>query len=196
MKRLTNEPLAHVAQDGRAHLLSEHLGDVARLAGKLAEVFGGESAARVAGLWHDLGKYSGDFQNMIRTANGYEAHLEGEGNERDHSTAGALHAIEVMGSRALPVAMAIAGHHTGLGDLPNVKARLRDRGKRLRDAVLANAPPEELLDYTSYELPEFAETTPHSSEFFVRMLFSCLVDADFLDTEAFYDPGRSASRCS
>src|SRR5262245_25144122 len=88
-------PLAHVAEDGRRHLLVDHLKAVSALAGRCGEDIGCASEAAVAGLWHDLGKYSGDFQRMIREENGIDAHIEiqAEGLLRDHSTAGAAHAM-------------------------------------------------------------------------------------------------------
>ncbi len=87
-------PLAHVRQlpSGiwEEHFLDEHLREVANLAGKFAEHFDGEDWASLAGLWHDLGKYSSEFQHYIKTVSGYdaEAHIEGK--------AGRVPADEVM----------------------------------------------------------------------------------------------------
>ncbi len=120
----TAEPLAHVTDDGRPHLLREHLEQVARLARENAARFAPD-AAHLAGLWHDLGKYSGDFQKMIRTENGFASHIEVEGLSRDHSTAGAIHAKVALGdSRAVPLGFVIAGHHAGLADASDLRERL------------------------------------------------------------------------
>ena len=89
--------LAHVRQDGKVfipHDLAEHLREVGRRAGEFAHVFGSGDWAQVAGLWHDLGKYSAEFQQRIKSVSGYdpEAHLEGSAGRVDHSTAGAQYA--------------------------------------------------------------------------------------------------------
>jgi CRISPR-associated endonuclease/helicase Cas3 len=95
--------LAHVRRDGEAfipHDLDEHLRGVAQRAEACARDFGGGDWARVAGLWHDLGKYSAEFQRRIKSLSGYdlEAHLEGRVGRVDHSTAGAQHAVAQFGS--------------------------------------------------------------------------------------------------
>jgi CRISPR-associated endonuclease/helicase Cas3 len=90
-------PIAHVAGDGRTHALIDHLKEVGRLGGQFASVFGSTSWAEVAGLWHDLGKYSKAFQDMIRSASGLDAHIETTPGRVDHSTAGAIHAVEQFG---------------------------------------------------------------------------------------------------
>jgi hypothetical protein len=71
--------------------LEEHLQAVAELAGEFADRFGAADWGRVAGLWHDVGKYSVEFQDMLRVANGFAAHLETQPGRIDHATAGAQH---------------------------------------------------------------------------------------------------------
>ena len=95
--------LAHVRQDQRGkfivHNLEEHLLGVASFVSGFASQFGNSDWAYLSGLWHDLGKYSKGFQRRIKLLSGYdpEAHLEGKPGRVDHSTAGALHAIEQFG---------------------------------------------------------------------------------------------------
>lgn len=87
----TSLKLAHVHQETlEAHLLKEHLLEVDSLASRFAESFGNADWAEMIGRWHDLGKYSDSFQNMIAAKSGYdpEAHLEGNSGKPDHSTAG------------------------------------------------------------------------------------------------------------
>jgi CRISPR-associated endonuclease/helicase Cas3 len=80
------DPLAHLTPDGRPHKLADHLAAVGAGAAVFADVFGAAEHARIAGRWHDLGKYAAAFEGMIRAANGFEAHLEGEVPGRvDHS---------------------------------------------------------------------------------------------------------------
>lgn len=192
--------LAHVRQlpDGlwTEHLLEEHLREVARLAGNFSSAFGSEDWARLAGLWHDLGKYREAFQRYIKTVSGYdaEAHIESAGRV-DHSTAGAIHAIEELGMQGRILAYLIAGHHAGLPDWNSPdggQACLSNRigtGKQagyLQEA-LAAVPSQTILDQ-----PRPTSLPPQGSlALWVRMMFSCLADADFLDTEAFMD-GRSS----
>lgn len=200
-------PLAHVTNDGRAHDLAEHLREVAEKARRFAEDFGGAAHAELAGLWHDLGKYAADFQDMLRAAQGVEAHVETETDiaskrKVDHSTAGAFHAALRDGQNGLPIAFAIAGHHAGLADGPNrLKERLQDRGQRRLNAALALAPPPDILDRSVPPLAAIFKPVSSKDgdahrrlELFTRMIFSALCDADFLDTEVFFDSGRAELR--
>ncbi|WP_235685635.1 CRISPR-associated endonuclease Cas3'' [Corallococcus silvisoli] len=200
---------AHVDARGRPHLLEEHLEQVGELAGRFARRFQSEGFARLAGRWHDLGKYTVAFQNLIRRENGLEAHLEQEGpvGPRDHSTAGALHAREVLGGElGTPLAFVIAGHHAGLANAEALADRLQQEPRqRLYAQVLSRPVPEALLRAEgTLVLPEFLATRPSSPrelkvwrrrmEVWTRMLFSALCDADFLDTEAFFNAERAALR--
>lgn len=164
--------------------LSTHLRNVGRLAGERAALFGLSELANAAGLLHDMGKYTRDFQRRIA----------GDAIRVDHSTHGAKLAVELYGTLGYLLAYGIAGHHAGLANGAEgiERAALRDR---LRGIGL---PP--LLDHwrQEIELPEkqalLLPLRPHSRErgnfqlaFLARMLFSCLVDADYLDTAAFYE---------
>jgi HD domain-containing protein len=113
--------LAYVRQDGTMftpHDLDEHLRGVGQRAEEYARNFCSEDWAQVAGLWHDLGKYSAEFQRRIKSVSGYnpDAHLEGQVGRVDHSTAGAQHAVEQFGVHRRVLAYIIAGHHAGLPD--------------------------------------------------------------------------------
>jgi CRISPR-associated endonuclease/helicase Cas3 len=195
--------LAHVRQDDHGrfiiHDLEEHLSGVAALASEFASLFGSSDWAYLAGLWHDLGKYSMEFQQRIKLLSGYdpEAHLEGKPGRVDHSTAGALYAIEQFGMPGRILAYLIAGHHAGLPDWHSgetggaaLNARLGDKSHLER--ALRQPIPSAIL----------AKIKPASSPvgksdgfaLWVRMLFSCLIDADRLDTEAFMDEGKAAQR--
>lgn len=89
-----HEPIAHVRFDrdnlATVHPLDGHLRDVAGMAGEFAEVFGNADWGQTAGIWHDLGKYKGDFQEYIRKVTGYERdEAEEGGSGKDHAlTAG------------------------------------------------------------------------------------------------------------
>src|SRR5437016_5928659 len=109
-------PLAHsLNQFGVPHLLRDHAEGVSDRAGGFAANFYSTGFGHCAGLWHDLGKNADDFQKRLAAAD--DAHVEGAPGRIDHSTAGALHALETLGpglGRAL--AFVIAGHHAGLAD--------------------------------------------------------------------------------
>ncbi|TYP91896.1 CRISPR-associated endonuclease/helicase Cas3 [Nitrosomonas communis] len=196
--------LAHVRQDSngewKEHALDEHLHEVARRAGEAAIAFGNEDWAQLAGLWHDLGKYREKFQKYINSVSGYntEAHIEGAPGRVDHSTAGAIHAIEKLGLHGRILAYLIAGHHAGLPDWNNAEGgqstlfQRIETGKQngyLQEALNA-VPPSEILNQSRpISLPPKG-----SLALWLRMLFSCLVDADFLDTEAFMDDKKSSLR--
>jgi len=191
----TTVPLAHVAEDRRTHALIDHLKEVGRLAGQFASLFGSNSWAEVAGLWHDLGKYSQDFQRMIRSASGLDAHIESSPGRVDHSTAGAIYAVQKFGPYGNILAYLIAGHHAGLPDWNSEEEGRSSLYQRLQktellDSVLKQLPADELL-----EQKRPSEKPPGGTPaLWIRMLFSCLTDADFLDTESFMDPGKSENR--
>ena len=65
--KIQDDPIAHVAEDGRVHLLRDHLNGTSDLAARFAAEFGCGGWGRLVGLWHDLGKYSDDFQRYIQT---------------------------------------------------------------------------------------------------------------------------------
>ncbi len=189
--------LAHVAEDGRIHPLEEHLEGTARRASRFAAEFGCASWGYLAGLWHDLGKYSPDFQRKIHAASGENAHLEAK-TRVDHSTAGALHAVDRFGSLGRILAYLAAGHHAGLPDWTadetgGAALEIRLRNRSLLDAAKTETIPRETLNH-----PLPSEKPPPGSDpaFWIRMLFSCVVDADFLDTEAFFDREKAVLRGS
>lgn len=200
-----NKFLAHVRQDQAGvwheHYLDEHLHGVASMAADLAAAFNANDWASVAGLWHDLGKYSDEFQHYIKTVSGYdaEAHIEGKAGRVDHSTAGAIHAIRQLGAHGRLLAYLIAGHHAGLPDWSAadtagkaLSIRIDTTQSHLLDRIPAQTIPQEI----------FTQAKPTSKplggadglHLWLRMLFSCLVDADFLDTEKFMDGDKADSR--
>lgn len=199
--------LAHAGADGRTHDLEEHLRSVARLAREHAATFGGGEVAEVAGLWHDLGKYADDFQEYLAAASGYraaEAHVVAEvdgpmGRRCDHSSAGAIHAGLRSEPSSLVVGLVIAAHHAGLRNQIDVAKRLRAAADR-HVAALGGGPPGAIVEQNLPPLPAFVDCHTkrelRSLELFTRFSFSALCDADFLDTEAFFDAERSALRPS
>ncbi|QXL83987.1 CRISPR-associated endonuclease Cas3'' [Comamonas sp. NLF-1-9] len=188
------------------HPLAEHLQSVAERAQRFAAALGREQSlsswARLAGKWHDLGKYRPGFQRHVRQVE--DAHIEHKvaGREKTHSAAGALWAIQCLGQAhgdrgklmARVLAYLIAGHHAGLanweGDL-EVRLSQADSAQELQEALDAQ-PPRAILDAGDF-VPDLRAIPGGQDGFalWLRMLFSCLVDADFLDTEAHFDAGRA-----
>jgi CRISPR-associated endonuclease/helicase Cas3 len=179
--------------------LAEHLSGVADLAAGFARVFDAAEWGYRAGLWHDLGKSSEAFQEYIRAATVLDPHqLEMRGRV-DHSTAGAQHAVHVMKQMGHLIAYPIAGHHSGMLD---AIATGGCQSARLKKSVDPASLPEGLVDLPDAiglpsRIEQLASDRSRSAftlAFFARMIYSCLVDADFLDTEAFVDPKRSSLR--
>ena len=201
-----SQSLAHVsgAHEGvwRAHGLGEHLRAVSSLAADFARPFGSSATAGLAGLWHDLGKYRPGFQRYIRQAKGEDAHIEGKvsGPDKTHSTAGALLACDRYGRAGHVLAYLIAGHHAGLYDWNSENTSLEyrlssDDARKELDEAMAASPASDILNPAPIDLD--LRLVPGGSAGFalwLRLLFSCLVDADFLDTEAFMDPDRADRR--
>lgn len=191
------EVYAHSAAEGtEPEKLADHLrlvadGDGIRLgAGRFAAVFGAADWGRLLGWWHDLGKYSAEFQQYLR----------GEPSKVDHSTAGAQHAfMRFPNSAGQILAYCIAGHHGGLPDHTDGVAGRSGLADRLKKRIPDySAAPTELLSLPRPAKPPLAQdsggVTPFQVSVFCRMLFSCLVDADYLATESFMCPDRARAR--
>ena len=180
--------------------LREHLEGVSKRAAANGAYFHAGDWARVAGLWHDLGKYSDAFQSYLRTVSSPDPHIADTpsmSGRIDHSTAGAQHAaahIDILGHL---LAYSIAGHHSGLLDGRGPDSCLE---ARLTKAVEPwSHAPKDIVGAPALKPPAFVVAAlggcdAFSVAFFVRMVFSCLVDADFLDTERFMNPERATAR--
>ncbi len=177
-------------------LLHDHLLNVSKKALLLGEEAGVSEFAALAGLLHDVGKYSAEFQKR----------LEGSPTKVDHSTAGARHVMELaQGSKnkeiiALILAYCIAGHHAGLLDYGNPTNLETDPTLwvRLFRKVIANIESfKGESDLLKLSLPGIIPIRPRSGNpgfsmaFFTRMVYSALVDADFLDTEEFVEGNKT-----
>ena len=172
----------HRAEDGRVQPLLEHLQNVSKMAGEFASVFGEGEMGKLVGLYHDIGKYSKEFQDYIRA---------GGGQKVDHSSAGMQELWKLKRRELFAAEFCIAGHHGGLPDCgtdvdaSNIGTLWGRRKKSLCDYSAYreewNAPRLENLS----SLPKIAQTSKFAFMFYTRMLYSCLVDADFLDTERF-----------
>ena len=175
-----NQPHAHW------QTLADHAHKVGEMAAVFASAFGAQEIARYTGELHDLGKYSPAFQKR----------LHGSNKPVDHATAGAKIAIERWGkSIGKMMAYCIAGHHAGLANGSDEGENRRTLKERLALQFSADIQPLDDIWQQEIRLPPTLVVPPlkpdihhagFSRAFFIRMLYSCLVDADYLDTEAFY----------
>lgn len=171
--------LSHLSEDGtRTQTVYEHLQGTAKLAGGFANSFGAREETEFAALLHDIGKYTPGFQRRLQG-----------GPPVDHSTAGAQEAWKLRHQHA---AFAIAGHHSGIPD-GGTMLDTRD------DPTLLGRCKKVLSSYDAWKeiplphsaAPEWASSDLLNFAFFTRMLYSCLVDADFIDTETFMNNGAA-----
>jgi len=160
----------------------EHLEKTANMAGEFAAEFNAEEFGYVCGMLHDLGKYSTKFQQK----------LQGAILSVDHSTAGAQEAVNLYGEAlGKLLAYCIAGHHSGLSDYGTAASTEGTLFARLNKIIedysayknelnlvsaktLLNLPIKPIDEYQGFTLA-----------FFIKMIYSCLVDADFIDTESY-----------
>lgn len=188
---------AHTREEDQAvQPLKDHLTNVAELCGEFAGKFGFKDVGRVLGLLHDVGKYSDEFQNKIQHSLVLKV---------DHATVGAKFAREYFSDYGNLISdilfgYAIAGHHTGLCDAGSPLDTARDttyRGRMKRQLPKCDAWSEE-IQIPAFDFHQFLEKIIAPLDykkadlylsFLTRMLYSCLVDADFLDTENFMRNG-------
>lgn len=170
---------AHI--DGeRKQTVEEHLDGTAIIASAFASAFKSSQYGYLAGIAHDIGKYSEGFQRRLFG-----------GSKVDHSSAGALECARI--GQEL-VGMCVAGHHAGLQDYGNQMADMKGDNTfvgRIKKAIsdpsiacwgwtgsLPQTPPQPMFENDEY-----------ATSLWTRMIYSCLVDADFLDTEMFMKNG-------
>lgn len=185
--------IAHLDPEGKKapQSLKDHLVNVSRLAAEFAPTSELMEAARQCGLYHDVGKYSAEFQK----------YLLGQRHSRvDHSSAGAQLLAKNGNPTSIFEAFCIAGHHAGL---PDFGASVDLAGESTLSARLKKTIP----DYSAYhqelgkpEKKQAFESVARNflingqadsigQSLWLRMLYSCLVDGDFLDTEAYMQGG-------
>jgi CRISPR-associated endonuclease/helicase Cas3 len=176
--------------------LEVHLREVSELAATFADAFGAKEWGRLAGLWHDLGKYSQEFQNYLKKTRS-EADGHGEDSAAapgrvDHSSAGAQWAVST-GPLGPLLAYLIAGHHAGLPDGVELRARLQKCIPKWEASCPVQLK-EGALSAPTLARDEDAPPGAFRLALFLRMVFSSLTDADFLCTEGFMNRDQAAAR--
>lgn len=175
--------IAH--KDGeRTQTVKAHLTGTAQLAGRFAAKFGKEDWGYCCGMLHDIGKYSDAFQKKIK---------ENSNRKVDHATAGAQLCMKLGGYYPF-LSYCIAGHHAGIPDYGNSAISSSLCGRREKKIEDYEAYKEEIQIPELQSAPikiEQGKNLDFSLSTFIRMLYSCLVDADFLDTEFFMKNGQT-----
>lgn len=203
--------IAHTREDGSLQTLPEHIEGVAHHCALFLEEAGLPELAplgRLLAQLHDAGKAQSAFQRYIL----------GESDQKaPHSAAGALLATKLLPSHpkgyplkrtriAQLLAYAISGHHRGLYDYGGLQNKLEDIDTKDRCKKAEGALSELMSEIQNWVKEHGAETEAYlrklasrveeeeQAQALIRLLFSCLVDADFLDTEAFMDEERKGRR--
>lgn len=165
----------------------EHQKGVAKMSASFAGQFGLSSWGYVLGLLHDKGKERAAFQQYIRKSNGLPADDKKRYDNHTHAFVGGILAKELMGMGGLNLLTnQIISHHTGLHDCVDVEKILKEKHlpeEVHKDAIDTSMLYKELREAGCLKSKENDKHLHHLS----RMLFSCLVDADRLDTERFMD---------
>ncbi len=174
--------IAHINLNAHQPVQSceEHNIGVAKLAESFASEFGFGKWGYAMGMLHDKGKEKSDFQNYIRKTSGYDTSVPCW-KDKSHAYVGALIAKNIYGPLGDLMTNQIAGHHAGLYDTSELN----------NDILRKEMPAEINTDIEKILLPtEILRTydSPEELHHLYRMLYSCLVDADFLDTEKFMNP--------
>lgn len=184
-----------LAREGQS--LVSHLEGVASLAQRFAVPFGLGRIAYVCGVLHDFGKYSQAFKKYLNDALSGKSVTRGE---VPHAWEGALAILNAIGKEPATVGLAdilanvVASHHGGLTDMISdservmpgrIDAHSKNHPDQMRDVMESKDVADILarIDWNAVQ-SEFAEVRKRigknsfSLHLVVKLLFSCLVDAD------------------
>lgn len=179
--------ISHIKESDKSiQTNTEHQLGVAKLASCYAAEFGMGDLGYIMGLLHDKGKEQKAWQKYIQGVMGYDMNYANEKNRPNHSYVGAIIAQKLYPRIAPLIAQPIAGHHRGLYDY-------NDYVEETKKDIPHDVTIDETIPYKFEPTKEWKQFDYHH---IVRMLFSCLVDADSLDTEAFMKPEQAKFRGS
>lgn len=174
--------LAHISPDGREQTVEAHLQGTAQLCGGFAAAFGERGRGELLGLAHDIGKSSEAFQKRLHG-----------GPKVDHATAGAVECAKI---RENAMALCVVGHHGGMPDFGNPRTDSPGTptgAGRIKKGLLPSGIPAFHWQGPLPNPGRAPNLDSYAAAMWTRMLYSCLVDADYLDTERFMD-GTSSKR--
>jgi CRISPR-associated endonuclease/helicase Cas3 len=205
--------VAHTPPDRdlqRWQTMAEHSANVARLAEEFAKPFRADELAKWAGWLHDVGKYSDAFQRYLR-----ECHAAKLANRpppppgsAEHKAAGTLGALERFPREIRDIlALCVLGHHGGLNAASDTKSKIAESAAKQDLQIAIERACQDLTALSTMcptpdELDILKSIKTASGdrgclyEVLTRFVFSCLVDADSLDTEAHFSPDQAAGRAS
>ncbi len=179
--------ISHIRQNDMViQLNAEHQQGVAAKAQVFADEFGMGVYGQLMGLLHDKGKEQSDWQKYIQGVTGYNKAYKNVRIGPHHAYVGAVIAKRQYPCIAPLIAQPIAGHHRGLYDYC-------DYIEETKCEIPADV---EVGKPLHCSLPKWPHLEKYDLHHIIRMLFSCLVDADSLDTEAFMNPGQAKLRGS
>ena len=170
------EIIAHIRPEDQAIQSNDiHQNGVAALALRFAGGFGCEELAQIMGMLHDKGKEQEEWQQYI------QGHVK---SGPHHAYVGACIAQQQYSQIAPFIAQPIAGHHRGLYDYCDYVE------------VIKSGVPDDVTigEKIPFAFPKFPKMETYDYHHLVRMMFSCLVDADSLDTESFMNPKQAKLR--
>lgn len=180
------ELYAHSANlQGQRHKLDDHLTEVARLAKGFADKFGAGELAYWVGLWHDLGKINPRFQDYLEACQRDQRH-----EKVPHAIWGAALAYYLIsrnggGNRWEEISLTIAGHHGGIDQPGSLSQRMEQRIQQ--EVGILQGVAEYVQHLPSPPSFKLSELTRTERELFIRMVFSAIVDADYLNTEKHFN---------
>ena len=185
------EYISHIRKNQYGEIISyqsneEHCIGVAELAKQFASEFGMGNWGYVLGILHDKGKEKKEFQEYIQDVNGIPGHKHWTKKGKAHAYVGALLAQGLYGKVATTFfGNAICGHHAGLYDYFELEKMISS----------SDLPSEVQMQTDAIQLNKAKFTlTENQINHLVRVLFSCLVDADYLDTEKFMNVSSASQR--
>lgn len=193
----TPQFISHIRKDTSGKIIAiqsneEHCCNVAKLAQTFADEFGMGDFGYVMGILHDKGKEKHEFQEYIQDVNGIPGHKQWTQEGKAHAYVGGLIAKESYPYLYPILSYPIVGHHSGLDDyFPS------EGLSGLKNKISLKLPSEILKDKieTKLDIPQFLSgLSPSEYSHIIRMLFSCLKDADCLDTERFMNYKSYCSR--
>ena len=183
--------ISHIRKNQYGEIISyqsneEHCIGVAELAKQFASEFGMGNWGYVLGILHDKGKEKKEFQEYIQDVNGIPGHKHWTKKGKAHAYVGALLAQGLYGKVATTfLGNAICGHHAGLYDYFELEKMISS----------SDLPSEVQMQTDAIQLNKAKFTlTENQINHLVRVLFSCLVDADYLDTEKFMNVSSASQR--
>lgn len=199
-----NGLVAHARMDDggnwiEPHLLIDHLHSTGELAYEFSEKFCSGNVGKTLGILHDLGKGRDEWQTYFRRKSGYDqaGYSEEKGGTVEHSIYGAKYATQEFPVLGKILAYCIAGHHPGLPDWSSADSGKASLKYRLSKYIDLNSIDRDLI--LNLKIPDLIGP-PWKFEkqldlsLWIRMLFSSLVDADFLDTESYMNPEKTVLR--